>query len=71
MAIAMNMNNYEIENIDPLEAEYGDEILCSGWNPVIAQVSQHSAIDPCPSMPPSLALIDAEVFLQKMYAFQQ
>ena len=54
MAIAINMNNYEIQNNDLLETQYGDEILCSGWNPVIEQVSQQCAIteiDPSPSMP--------------------
>jgi len=74
MAIALNMNNYKIENDDLLEVRYGDEVLFSGWNPVIEQVSQqciNSEIDKSPSMPLSLALVDSEVFMQKMYAYQR
>jgi hypothetical protein len=72
MGIVMNMSNYEIENFDLMEAEYGEEVLCSGWNPALALASQQHArpqTDPhITIMPSSLATIDTEVFLQKMYA---
>jgi hypothetical protein len=34
MKFTMDMSNYEIED-ETMEAEYGDEILLSGWNPEI------------------------------------
>ncbi len=39
MGIKMNMSSYEIEQ-DPREEEYGEEVMCSGWNPAIALVCQ-------------------------------
>ena len=74
MAIAMNMNNYEIKNDDLPEIQYSDEVLCSGWHPVIEQISQQCVMtetDKRPSLPASLVMADAEVFLQKMYACQR
>jgi len=74
MGIAMNMDNYEIENDSLLEAQYSNEVLCSGWNPAIEQLSQQYAMPELGkqvSMPGSLALVDPEAFLQKMYACQR
>jgi hypothetical protein len=73
MGVVMNMSNYEIERDDAMEAEYGEEVLYSGWNPAVALAcQQHSLQDAGGSvtMPSSLATVDAEVFLQKMYACQ-
>ncbi len=73
MSIIMNMSNYEIES-DPMEAEYGEEILCAGWNPAVELACQQQMAVPASMhgfMPPDLATMDAELFLQKMYACQR
>ena len=73
MSIVMNMSSYEIEQ-HQVEAEYGAEVACSGWNPAIALVSQQAAFKPTDrqaTIPASLAMVDAEAFLQRMYAYQR
>lgn len=73
MSIVMNMSSYEIEQ-DPVEAEYGVEVACSGWNPAIALVCQQVAFEQTgrqAAIPASLAAVDAEAFLQQMYAYQR
>jgi hypothetical protein len=74
MGVVMNMSSYEIERDDAMEAEYGEEVLYSGWNPAIALTCQQHLLhgtDGPMTMPSSLATVDAEVFLQKMYACQR
>ena len=71
MGVVMNMSSYEIER----EAEeYGEEVLSSGWNPVVAMTClQHlpAGTERPMAMPPSLAAVDTEAFLRKMYACQR
>lgn len=68
MAIVMNMSSYEIERDVSIEAEYGDEIACAGWNPAVALACQQSVrTEKRPTMPAELAKVDVEQFLQKMY----
>jgi len=62
----MNMSQGNVERAEPASAEYGDEILCSGWNPVIA-MTQLLPEDKHRSFPAELATVDIELFLQKMY----
>ena len=72
MGVVMNMNSYEIERDDAMEAEYGEEVLCSGWNPAVTLACQQHKLtwtDRHMTMPSSLAIVDAEGFLQKMYAY--
>ncbi len=74
MGVLMNMSSYEIEHDDTREAEYGEEVLCSSWNPAVALACQLHGLpltDRQITMPSSLATVDAEVFLQKMYACQR
>jgi hypothetical protein len=73
MGIVMNMSSYEIEQ-DPMGAEYGEEVMCSGWNPAVALMCQQvggESASRLATMPASLATVDAEAFLQKMYAYQR
>jgi hypothetical protein len=72
MSIVMNMSSYAIEESSPLEAQY--EVERANWTrqaelalqqQVVTRVDRHSAL------PPSLANIDAEVFLQEMYAYRR
>jgi len=72
MAITTNMSNYEI-GTDSIEAEYGDEIMCAGWNPDVGLVCQ-SLLEPSnthPAMPADLTMEASELFLRKMYACQE
>ena len=64
--MTMNMSQGNIEHDEPVAAEYGDEILCSGWNPAIA-LAQLVPEDKHRSFPAELAAVDLELFLQKMY----
>ena len=72
MGIVMNMSSYEIE-CDSREEVYGEEVMCAGWNPSVALLCQQQLIAPSNrqmTMPADLATVDAELFLQKIYAFQ-
>lgn len=72
MGIVMDMSSYEIERGDAPEAAYGEEVLYSGWNPMVGLACQHYAETNRPmAMPSSLASADTETFLEKMYAYQR
>lgn len=62
----MNMSQGNIERDASVTAEYDDEIMCSGWNPVIA-MTQLVPEDKHKSFPAELAGVDLELFLHKMY----
>lgn len=72
MGIVMNMNNYKIEHDDAMEAEYGEEILCVGWNPAVALTYRQSTLSSSESSISSvLAGTDVDLLLQKMYLYQR
>ncbi len=62
----MNMSQGNIEREESFTAEYDDEILSSGWNPVVG-LAQLVPEDKHRSFPAELANVDLEVFLKKMY----
>lgn len=71
MAITTNMSDYEI---DSTTAEYDDEIMCAGWNPDIDLACQHLPLEPSDShmaMPADLTSEVSELFLRKMYSYQE
>ena len=73
MSTVMDMSSYEIER-DPLDVEYSDEVMCSGWNPAVNLMCQQVMVESQGrklTMPAELAMVDAELFLQKMYAYQR
>lgn len=72
MAITTNMSNYEI-GTDSIEAEYGDEIMCAGWNPDVGLVCRErlESSDTHTIMPADLVMEISELFLRKMYACQE
>ena len=73
MAITTNMSDYEIE-ADSIEAEYDDEILCAGWNPDIDVACLHLPLEPSNAhmaMPTDLTTEISELFLRKMYSYQE
>jgi hypothetical protein len=72
MAIVMNMSGYEIEHEVVVIEEYGDEVMCAGWNPQLAQIGDErvAKMDKIAAFPAELANVDADAFLQKMYRYQ-
>jgi hypothetical protein len=73
MNAKMDMGSYEMEH-ESIEAEYDEEILCSGWNPEIDSVSQQLQLVPATQeldMPADLSTEVAELFLRKMYSYQR
>jgi len=71
MKVTMDMCNYEIEAI---ETEYGEEILCAGWNPDVDSVClqlQEVQTSEQPAMPATLSTEVVELFLRKMYSYQR
>ncbi|MBI3901400.1 MAG: hypothetical protein HY306_00410 [Nitrosomonadales bacterium] len=72
MGVVMNMSSYEIECDEAMETEYGAEMLNAGWNPALnLACQQYAHTDRHVALPSSLAAVDAEQFLQKMYACQR
>lgn len=45
MGSEMKMSEYEMD-LDLMEEEYGDEIMCTGWNPDIDLVCQQLQLVP-------------------------
>lgn len=74
MSITMNMSSYEIEQ-DSMEADYGAEVMCAGWNPAVELVCQQQLCSTTEKrrmdMPTDIAAVTAESFLEKMYACQR
>ena len=73
MATIMNMNEYEIEREVVAVEEYGDEIMCAGWNPQLELAYNYSGIDKekHSALASGMANVDIDIFLQKMYKFQR
>ena len=62
----MNMCQGNIEHDKAEATGYDDEILCSGWNPVVA-MTELMPEDRHRSFPAELAEVDLELFLNKMH----
>ncbi|MDO8810695.1 MAG: hypothetical protein Q7J38_01520 [Gallionella sp.] len=70
--VTMNMNDYEVERDDLMAEEYGDEVLCAGWNPSLAlQQHLYTERNQPVAMPLKLVAADVDQFLKKMYACQR
>lgn len=70
--VTMNMSDYQVECDNSMEAEYGNEVLCAGWNPSLA-LQQHVRTEKTRPTAMPLDLIEADIglFLKKMYAYQR
>lgn len=70
--LVMDANGCDIEHEALVVEEYGDEVMCAGWNPQltlvaespVAQVNRHV------NLHADLANIDVDAFLKKMYEFE-
>jgi hypothetical protein len=65
------VNGCEIEREAPVNEEYGDEVLCAGWNPQLTLAAENpvSQIDRHDGLPANLANMDIDNFLKKMYEY--
>jgi hypothetical protein len=67
------MSSFEIEP-DSMEAEYGAEIMCAGWNPAVDLLCQQQLLiqtEKQKAMPTDLTTAIEEFFLAKMYSYQR
>lgn len=64
----MDMSSYEVERSEAMASDYGDEVLCAGWVPALGLREAHSEHV---EMPSTLAKVDVDSFLRKMYACQR
>lgn len=73
MSIVMNMSGYEVGREGVSAEEYGDEVMCAGWNPQLALIGERpvSTMDKHAGFPDALACVNVDAFLQKMYKFQR
>jgi hypothetical protein len=62
----MNMCSGKVEQDKPDTVEYDDEIMSSGWNPVIG-LQQLKPGDGHKSFPAELSDVNIDQFLKKMY----
>jgi hypothetical protein len=70
MGVVMNMSNYEIER-GSVGLEYSDEIMYAGWNPVVAMMYQHQPFVSTNKLTTDLAMVNVDLFMQRMYAYQR
>lgn len=64
----MDMPNYELDGHEP--DDYGTEVLCSGWNPLVAAIVEPLG-QVCRELLAELATADVDAFLQQIYRSQQ
>jgi len=69
--VTMSMCDGNIETDNSML--YGDEEMCSGWNPALAlQLYQtHSEATRAPPITANMATLEVEAFLNRMYACQR
>ena len=75
MIVTMDMCSAKVDD------GYSAEVMCAGWNPEIAMMQGRAAelatqlirhqSRRAGSMSPDVAAVDAEAFLERMYAFQR
>ncbi len=67
--MTMDMSSYEVDADCAKDVEYSEEILNSGWNPVLAV--QHHLVTELNVISSNLVIEDIPAFLRKMYASQR
>jgi hypothetical protein len=51
------------------DEQYGVEVLCAGWNPLVAAAAE--PVEACRGLIADLAGMEVETFLARVYHFQQ
>ena len=73
MSTTTSISSYEFEH-DSMEAEYGAEIMCAGWNPAVDLLCQQQLLiqtEKLKAMPTDLSAVIEELFLAKMFSYQR
>ena len=67
--LVIDMNECNAEQEVPAVEEYGDEVMCAGWNPQLALVgdSPDAQLNKHVNLLADIAGMDVDVFLKKMY----
>ncbi len=68
--IVMDMSGHSVGHEAPEVDEYGEEVLCAEWNPQLAQLGEGLLAATNGHVSPDLAIVDADVFLKRMYRYQ-
>jgi hypothetical protein len=70
--IVITDNSYEIET-DSINNEYSEEVMYTGWNPIVALSCQHhlASHNNQKALANDPAITDAEQFMKKMYISQR
>ena len=70
--IVMDMNGCDVEHEVVVNEEYGEEVMCAGWNPqlTLAAESPVAQINRHVNLPADLANVDIDTFLKRMYQYQ-
>lgn len=70
--LVIDMNGCDTGLEAPVVEEYGDEVLCAGWNPQLTQTSESpvAQINKHMNLLADLAITDIDAFLKKMYEYQ-
>lgn len=72
--IVMNIDGCDIKHETLMAQEYGEEVLCEGWNPQLALAREsriEQQVDKRVYLPSDLAGVDVDAFLKKMYEYQR
>jgi hypothetical protein len=55
--------------VQDTQAEYGQEVLCASWNPLVAALAE--PVEVCRELVAELATADVESFLSSFYRSEQ
>ena len=69
----MKMCGYNFQQLAVMTKEYGDEVMCSGWNPQLAQANEYFAaqINEQVSLFAGMVKADVEALQKLLYEFQR
>lgn len=69
----MKMCGYNFQHLALMAEEYGDEVMCSGWNPQLAQANEHlvAQISEQFSLFAGMVKADVEALQELLYEFQR
>lgn len=67
------INECNIEQEVPIIEQYGEEILCAGWNPQLSLMAECAVaeLNKHVNLLSDLGGMDADAFLKKLYEYQR
>lgn len=70
--VAMNMKGPNIGHEALMTEEYGEEVMCAGWNPQLTLVgdSPVAQLNKHVNLIADWAMMDVDAFVKKMYEYQ-